>query len=127
MSRVAPSQRVREEINRVLRTGVDGKMDVKSTLLRLGAQRLAQELLEEEVTDFLGRERYVRHRGARPHRGYRNGYEPSRIRSAEGEIPLQVPQVRATPEPFQPTGPTYPLDSAVGLPAPAAALQARDP
>ena len=29
-------------------------------LLRLGAQRLAQELLEQEVTDFLGRARYER-------------------------------------------------------------------
>jgi putative transposase len=58
-------------------------------------------VLEEEVTDFLGREGYVRHRGGQPHRGYRNGYEPGRVRTAEGEIPLQVPQVRQTPEPFQ--------------------------
>lgn len=101
MPKVAPSQRVREEIDRVLKDGVDGKADVTSTLLRLGAQRLAQELLEEEVTDFLGREWYQRHGKAQPHRGYRNGYEPSRIRSAEGAIPLAVPQVRATPEPFQ--------------------------
>ncbi len=101
MPRVAPSQRIREEIARVLSDGVQGKVDVTSTLLRLGAQRLAQELLEEEVTDFLGRERYVRHRGIQPHRGYRNGYEPGRVRTAEGEIPLQMPQVRQTPEPFQ--------------------------
>jgi putative transposase len=74
---------------------------VTSTLLRLGAQRLAQEVLEEEVTDFLSREGYVRHRDGQPHRGYRNGYEPGRVRTAEGEIPLQVPQVRQTPEPFQ--------------------------
>jgi transposase-like protein len=96
MAKVAPSQRVREEIERVLRDGVEGKADVTSTLLRL-----AQEVLEEEVTDFLGRERYVRHRGGQPRRGYRNGYEPGRVRTAEGEIPLQVPQVRQTPEPFQ--------------------------
>jgi transposase-like protein len=101
MPKVAPSQRVREEIERVLRDGVEGKADVTSTLLRLGAQRLTQEVLEEEVTDFLGRERYVRHRGGQPHRGYRNGNEPGRVRTAEGEIPIQVPQVRQTPEPFQ--------------------------
>lgn len=58
----------------MLKAGVDSRADVRSTLVRLGAQRLAQELLEEEVTDFLGRERYVRHRGAQLHRGYRNGY-----------------------------------------------------
>jgi transposase-like protein len=101
MPRVAPSQRIREEIDRVLREGVDGKAEVTSTLLRLGAQRLMQELLEEEVTDFLVRERYVRHRGPQPHRGHRNGYEPGRVRSGEGDIPLQLPQVRATPELFQ--------------------------
>lgn len=103
MPRVAPSQRVREEITRLLEGGLDGKEDVTSTLIRLGAQRLAQELLEEEVTDFLGRERYVRHRGDHPHRGYRNGYEPGTVRSAEGAIPLQIPQVRETPEPYQST------------------------
>lgn len=101
MPKVAPSERVREEIKRVLTDGLRGDADVTSTLMRLGAQRLAQELLEEEVTDFLGRERYVRHRGGRPHRGYRNGYEPGRVRTAEGAIPLRLPQVRATPEPFQ--------------------------
>jgi len=79
MSKVAPSQRIREEITRLLEEGLDGKADVTSTLLRLGAQRLAQELLEEDVTDFLGRERYVRHRGDELHRGYRNGYEPGRM------------------------------------------------
>jgi len=53
------------------------------------------------ATDFLGRDRYVRHRGADPHRGDRNGYEPGRVRTAEGDIPLQIPQVRQTPVPYQ--------------------------
>ncbi len=101
MPRLAPSTKIREEITRLLRNGVPKEQDVVGTLLRLGAQRLAQELLEEEATDFLGRDRYVRHRGAEPHRGYRNGYEPGRVRTAEGAIPLQVPQVRQTPVPYQ--------------------------
>ena len=29
-----------------------------------------------------------------PLRGYRNGYEPGRLRTAEGEIVVQKPQVR---------------------------------
>jgi transposase-like protein len=85
----------------LLRGGVPKDQDVVGTLLRLGAQRLAQELLEEEATDFLGRDRYVRHHGAEPHSGYRNGYEPGRVRTAEGEIPLHIPQVRQTPVPYQ--------------------------
>jgi putative transposase len=101
MPRIAPSTKVREEIARLLRDGVPKDQDVVGTLLRLGAQRVAQELLEEEATDFLGRDRYVRHRGAGPHRGYRNGYEPGRVRTAEGDIPLQLPQLRQTPVPYQ--------------------------
>jgi putative transposase len=99
--RIAPSTKIREEITRLLRDGVPKDQDIVGTLLRLGAQRLAQELLEEEATDFLGRDRYVRHRGTAPHRGYRNGYEPGRVRTAEGELPLQIPQVRQTPVPYQ--------------------------
>ncbi len=72
------SQRIREEIKRVFHDGVGGKVDGVCTLLRLGARRVAQELLEDEVTDFLDAERYVRHRRDQPHRGYRNGYKPSR-------------------------------------------------
>jgi hypothetical protein len=97
MPGIAPSTKIREEITRLLRGGVPKDQDVVGTLLRLGAQRLTQELLEEEATDFLGWDRYVRHRGAEPHRGYRNGYEPGRVRTTEGDIPLQVPQIRQTP------------------------------
>ena len=100
MARIAPSTKIREEIRHLLQDGVPEGEDVTGLLLRLGAQRLAQELLEEEATDFLGRERYVRHHGVEPHGGYRNGYEPGRIRTTEGDVPLQIPQVRDTPTPF---------------------------
>ena len=46
-----------------------------------------------------GRGRYER-RGE-GQQGSRNGYEPSRIRTAEGAIAVQVPQVRGTGEPFR--------------------------
>jgi transposase-like protein len=101
MPRIAPGTKIREEITQLLREGVPKDQDVVGTLLCLGAQRLAQELLEEEATDFLRRDCYVRHRGAEPHRGDRNGYEPGRVRTAEGAIPLQIPQVRQTPVPYQ--------------------------
>jgi putative transposase len=101
MLRIAPSAKIREEIKRLLQDGVPEGGDVTGLLLRLGAQRLAQELLEEEATDFLGRDRYVRHHSTDLHRGHRNGYEPSRVRTAEGDVPLQVPQLRQTPTPYQ--------------------------
>jgi putative transposase len=101
MPRIAPGAKIREEITRLLHDGVPEDQDVVGTLLRVGAQRVAQELREEEATDFLGRDRYVRHRGPEPHRGSRNGYEPGRVRTAEGDIPVQLPQVRQTPVPSQ--------------------------
>lgn len=68
-------------------------------MLRLGAQRVVQELLEHEVTDFLGREHY--RRGPRRITGYRNGYKPKTLPTVAGRLPVQVPQVRVTAEPFQ--------------------------
>ena len=60
---------------------------------------MMQEFLEAEITNFLGRDHYQRQKEG-PHRGYRNGYEPSRFRTVEGEVPLEVPQVRDTYQPF---------------------------
>jgi transposase-like protein len=69
-----------------------------SQFLKLAAQMVVQQVLEQEVVDYLGRERYERQSETT---GYRNGYKPGRIRSTEGEIQVEVPQVRDTPEPYQ--------------------------
>jgi putative transposase len=67
---------------------------------RRGAQLILQKALEKEVDDFLGRERYKRAaEGAVT--GYRNGYEPKRVHTAEGTVELQVPQLRENLEPFE--------------------------
>lgn len=66
--------------------------------MKLGMQLLVQQGLEQEQTDFLGRDRYAR--GAQ--QGLRNGYEPARIKTGEGAVPIQVPQVRGAAEPFHP-------------------------
>lgn len=101
MTRIPPSHKLREAVQQLFSGGITGDEDVTSTLLRLGAQRLVQELLEQEVTDFLGRGHYEHREEEQPHRGYRNGYKPGRIRSAEGEIPLSVPQLRDAAQPFE--------------------------
>jgi putative transposase len=67
---------------------------------RRGAQLILQRQLEREVDDFLGRKRYKRSpEGALS--GYRNGYEPKRVHTAEGTVELQVPQLRDNLEPFE--------------------------
>jgi transposase-like protein len=58
-------------------------------------------MVEQEVTDYLERDHCQRRRPEQEHRGYRNGYEPRRIRTAEGEILVQVPQVRDAPETYR--------------------------
>jgi putative transposase len=101
MNRIPPSQRIRKKTEELLDQGFEGESDVTSLIFRLGVERLAQELLEQEATDYLEREHYQRRRPEQEHRGYRNGYEPGRIRTAEGEIQVQVPQVRDAPQTYR--------------------------
>ena len=100
MSRIAPSERIRQQIRDLLQHGLETSEDLSTLILRLGTERLLQEMLEQEVTDYLGRERYQRRDPAESHRGYRNGYEPGRMRTTEGEMRVQVPQVREAPETY---------------------------
>ena len=101
MRRIAPSDQIKQMIANLLQRGLESQDAPADTLLRLGAQLLIQEVLEQEVTDFLGRERYERRQPGQPRMGYRNGYEPGCIRSTEVEILLQVPQVRDATEPYR--------------------------
>jgi len=70
-------------------------------LVRLGIQHLAQEALEEEAADVLGRGHYERRPAGAPHRGYRNGYREETLATAYGPVTLAVPQLRATPVPHR--------------------------
>lgn len=57
-----------------------------SVVMRLGLEALLNRALEGERTDFLGRERYGRMPSPteQPGRtGYRNGYKPSHVQTAE--------------------------------------------
>jgi transposase-like protein len=85
----------------LVQDGVAGSVDpsdLRGMVMRLGMQRLVQELLEGEQLDFLGVERYER---GNDRRGYRNGYEPSHVATSEGRIAVQAPQVRQSAVPFE--------------------------
>lgn len=97
MQRIPPSEMIRQRIHEVWSNGVPGDGDVTCAVIRLGIERVVQEMLEQEVTDYLGREHYQRRQADQEHRGYRNGYEPGRLDTAEGQICVQVPQVRDSP------------------------------
>jgi putative transposase len=99
MRRLPPSMLVREELDRLLHDGVDEQANIISALVDL-TRLVVQGLLEGEQADFLGgRGRYERRGDGQ--RGSRNGYEPGRVRTAEGAIDVRVPQVRGAAEPFR--------------------------
>ncbi len=92
MRRVAPSTIVREEIDRLLTAGADPGTNILSALAQLGLHYVAQQALEQEQADHLGRDRYER-RGE-DGGGWRNGYEDARLSTGEGAVSVRVPQVR---------------------------------
>jgi putative transposase len=96
--RIAPSAALETAIAELLGDGgqvVDG--DRLTEIGRLGARLVLQRAVEEEVTAFLGRARYERTAEAR---GSRNGNRPRPVQTAEGELEIQVPQVRGAAERF---------------------------
>jgi transposase-like protein len=65
---------------------------------QLEIQRWLQNLLEAEVTEFLGRARHARAHG----HGYRNGYgKPRRLALTSGTVTVKRPRVRAVDEAFE--------------------------
>jgi len=100
MRRVPPSTMVHDEIQSLFADGVDRGRNILSALAELGVRYLTQQALEQEQMDYLGRGRYER-RSAEQLRGWRNGYEDARVKTAEGEVAIRLPQVRGTGEPYR--------------------------
>ena len=100
MRRTLPrSAEIEEQIDRLLAVGVGESLrESLSELARLGARLIIQRAVEDEFDAWLGRARYER----RPdyERGLRNGFRPRRVQTAEGELEVEIPQVREAAEPF---------------------------
>jgi transposase-like protein len=99
MAKVAPSAQLREQIAAFLKDAGSIKSGAAalSELVGLATRRVVQEALEQEQTDFIGRERYVR----TPGHGKRDGYIPAHLDTAEGRLGVQVPQVREAETPYR--------------------------
>lgn len=93
MSRVPPSERTKREIERLVREGTEVTEDPRSALVQLGVRRMVEEALEAAVRDLLGGRGYYERRGAEA-KGYRNGYRRGRLKTSEGEVTYEAPQVR---------------------------------
>ena len=95
-TRIPASERTSQKLDELLTQGVaDG--DARTELLKLAVRKIVEEALEAEVVDAVGRGYYAN--GA-VRRGYRNGYRPSQLPTAEGAIEFGVPQVADRAEPF---------------------------
>jgi len=97
MAKVDASERLAQLAERM--RGGETAEDVTGDLVRLGAHKLIEELLDAEVTERLGRDRYARREAGA--RGYRNGTKRRRLDTAEGRLEVEVPQVRDTESPFR--------------------------
>lgn len=71
-------------------------------LVRERAQEMIQQILEEEVTEFLGREKSERRASVDATPGYRNGHgKPRKLTMSSGTITVRRPRVRGLEESFE--------------------------
>ena len=96
---VPPSAEIEEQIDGLFAVGM-GKdpRGALSELAKLGARLIIQRAVEDGFDAWLGRARYERRAEAPP--GKRNGFRPRRLQTGEGEISVEIPQVREAAEPF---------------------------
>src|SRR3954471_11735685 len=103
---VPPSAEIEARIDQLLAVGVgDNPRESLSALAKLGARLIIQRAVEDEFDAWLGRARYEHRpeyqRGLRNYEGgRRNGFRPRRVQTAEGELSVEIPQVRAAAETF---------------------------
>jgi transposase-like protein len=98
MKKVPPSERLSKEIEEAI-AGKGEQEDLFEVLIEKSVRMVLQRILEQEVTDYLGRGYFERDPGN--HRGYRNGYEGKKLKTAEGKFHVAVPQVRGTEETYR--------------------------
>jgi transposase-like protein len=103
---VPPSAEIEEQIDQLLAVGVgEHPRESLSELARLGARLIIQRAVEDEFDAWLGRARYERRpgyqRGLRNYEsGLRNGFRPRKVQTGEGELEIDIPQVREAAETF---------------------------
>ncbi len=96
---VPPSAEIQAEIDKLLSKGmVDDPQKLLSELGRLGARLIIQRAVEDEFDTWLDRARYERRAQSLP--GKRNGFRSRHVQTGEGELRIEIPQVREAAIPF---------------------------
>lgn len=98
--RLSPTERVRVEIDELFADQALDLADAMEDVARLSVRLMLQIVLDEEVTTFLGRDRYEPHDEERHRVGSRNGHSPITIKTTAGPVRLERPKLRGTTERF---------------------------
>lgn len=80
------------QMGRELREELSAGKDLAGSFFCRMGKLMVEQLLNAEVADALGRDKGERR--AEGQAGYRNGYKPRTLRTGEGPMELDVPQVR---------------------------------
>jgi putative transposase len=91
MDKILDSDRL-AQLGQQLREELGSSHELAGDFVRRAAQVLVEQMLAAEVDEALGRASYQR-RGEQQ-AGYRNGYKSRTLRTAEGPVAVDVPQVR---------------------------------
>jgi len=95
--RVSPTEAIRAEIDTTFSSGRPIE-DCLEELMRHSVRLVLQQVLEDEVTAWLGRD--WNNRGDRRRDGRRNGHSDLTIKTTAGPVKLARPKLRATTERF---------------------------
>lgn len=98
-NKILPSERISNELSELFSNGKDTGEDLLGVILKKSLQKTIQEMLEQEIEKKLNRGYYERRSEEDNSEVYRNGYETKKFKTAEGKIPVEVPQLRNTIEP----------------------------
>jgi transposase-like protein len=90
-------ERIRAQIDELFASNQE-LGQVLEQVARLSVRLVMQAAVEAEVTEFLGRARYVR--GERERAGYRNGHAELTVKTTAGPVVLERPKLRGTTELF---------------------------
>lgn len=98
-NKILPSERISNELSELFTNGKDTREDLLGLIMKKSLQKTIQEMLEQEIEKKLNRGYYERRSEEETKEVYRNGYETRKFKTAEGKIPVEVPQLRNTAEP----------------------------
>ena len=98
--RIPPSQKLSKEIMELINNlnQHNEPQEIFGKIVHLSIRKLVQELLEKEIQDHIGKGYYEQ---GEARDGYRNGYKPDDLKTAESLLLIEKPQITANETPFK--------------------------